>query len=207
MVRSGVCCACIVIWGSLLLQAAADPGRDSVAPFSREPTSLSSPTMLVIYDGSDPGGYDPYLDISMVDGNVRKMVVNKTHPAYAVDAQSIKSALLIIDSLSIPAGSLDRIAIVDHGDVKQKLPVQTLGERGLKPKDFKGLGRYLKPDGDLCLYGCQVGKNVRYLKRISDSIGGRRVWAYAGVLSQNPADPLPLPDPDRSLFFYSPMKY
>ncbi len=167
--------------------------------------TFAEPVLLVIYDGSDLGGYDAYRDVNFADGSMRAKVVERTQPTYAIDAESMDDALDAIEAMGIAPESLDRIAIVDHGDVEKDPPIQTLGNDALRPRDFRSLRYLLKREGDLCLYGCEVGKNVRYLKRISSHLKGRRVWAYAGLLSYDHDNPPPLPDPDRSMFFYYPM--
>jgi len=179
--------------------AYAEPGVKDVS------LRKGSETLLVIFDGNDPGGYDAYHDVSFTDGVLRKEIIERTQPTFAVDAESLEEAMQVIESLGIARGSLDRIAIVDHGDVDKDPPIQTLGDERLKPRDFKKFRELLKPEGDICLYGCKVGKNVRYLKKISRYLQGRKVWAYAGVLSYDREDPSPLADPDSSLFFYYPM--
>ena len=85
------------------------------------------PVLLVIYDGSDLGGYDAYHNVTFADGSMRKKVVERTQPTYAINAESMDDALDAIEAMAIPPESLDRIAIVDHGDVDKDPPIQTLG--------------------------------------------------------------------------------
>lgn len=162
--------------------------------------------VLVIFDGQERESYDFLRDKRLSGGETRKRCLEVSDFDIALNVADIDDALHLLSCLENSTYRFDRIYIVDHGAQDKDRVFQTLGDEFLTPKTLGKLGDYLSDSGDLCLYGCNVGQNYRYLSRISDRLDGRKVWAYAATIYHDVDEPIPLMDPEKAFFFSVPFE-
>jgi hypothetical protein len=169
-----------------------------------EPIQETQKRVLILFDGDEQAGYDPYNHRFFSGGPARLNTIQNSYYHLAMNVRGFEQMSLFLEALSAPYRQFDRIYIVDHGNVTEGKTLQTLGEEILKPEQFEVFNRFLTPDGDICLYGCDVGTNVEYVIEVSKAIKGRRVWAYADELFCSVDDVRPLKDPESEFFFAFP---